>query len=148
MVKRGENRPFFGHVTCLGGGGLIRSLLIKIALLEIASVSHYQDQSETSFLGKSGSNKPQLHAVLRELTFSLFARRHPLIYHLVVFFLKAQVYKHRPTTLQALKEAIIQAVAAIPPEMTPRIMDNFRGRLHQCVTIGGRHLADIIFKTN
>jgi hypothetical protein len=51
------------------------------------------------------------------------------------------------TTLQALKEAIIQAVAAIPPEMTRRTMDNFRERLRQCVNNGGRHLPDIIFKT-
>ncbi|PNF29530.1 hypothetical protein B7P43_G01911 [Cryptotermes secundus] len=61
--------------------------------------------------------------------------------------LKAQVYKHRPTTLQALKEAITQAVAAIPPEMTRRTVDNFRERLRQCVNNGGRHLPEIIFKT-
>ncbi|PNF42023.1 hypothetical protein B7P43_G12304 [Cryptotermes secundus] len=59
----------------------------------------------------------------------------------------AQVYKHRPTTLQALKEAITQAVAAIPLEMTRRTMDNFRERLLQCVNNGGRHLPEIIFKT-
>lgn len=61
--------------------------------------------------------------------------------------LKAEVYKHRPTTLQALKEAITQEVAAIPREMTRKTMQNFRERLRQCVNNGGRHLTDIIFKT-
>ncbi|GFR04206.1 uncharacterized protein TNCT_383521 [Trichonephila clavata] len=67
-------------------------------------------------------------------TSSPFVRRHrlaPKVSELSLrdFFLwkhlKAQVYKHCPTTLQALKEAIAQAVAAIPPEMTRKTMDNF-----------------------
>ncbi|GFU89536.1 uncharacterized protein TNCV_4802981 [Trichonephila clavipes] len=93
-------------------------------------------------------------------TTSLFGRRHrlapkgSLIRHLMILViyhfwehLKAQVYKHRPI-LQALKEAIAQSVAAILQEITRRTMDNFRESLRQCITIGGRPLTDIIFKTN
>jgi hypothetical protein len=60
-------------------------------------------------------------------------------------YLKAQVYQHRPQTLEALKEAITQEVAAIPPEMTRRVMENYWERLNQCIDIEGRHLSDIIF---
>jgi hypothetical protein len=38
-------------------------------------------------------------------------------------YLKAQVYQYRPQTLEGLKEAITQEVAAIPPEMTLRVME-------------------------
>jgi hypothetical protein len=44
-------------------------------------------------------------------------------------YLKAQVYQHRPQTLEAIKEAITQEVAAIPPKMTRRVMENYRERL-------------------
>jgi hypothetical protein len=47
--------------------------------------------------------------------------------------------------LEALKEAITQEVAAIPPEMTSRIMENYRERLNQCIDNEGRHSSDIIF---
>jgi hypothetical protein len=47
-------------------------------------------------------------------------------------YLKGQVYQHRPQTLEALKEAITQEVAAIPPEMTRRVMENYRKRLNKC----------------
>jgi hypothetical protein len=39
-------------------------------------------------------------------------------------YLKAPVYQHRPQTLEALKDAITQEVAAIPHEMTRRVMEN------------------------
>jgi hypothetical protein len=41
-------------------------------------------------------------------------------------YLKAQVYQHRTQTLEVLKEAITQEVSAIPPEMTRRVMENYR----------------------
>jgi len=41
-------------------------------------------------------------------------------------YLKAEVYKHRPQTLKALKDAIREEVAAIPPEMTNIVIENFR----------------------
>ena len=40
-------------------------------------------------------------------------------------YLKAKVYE-RPQTLEALKEAIRQEVAAITPEMILKVMDNYR----------------------
>ena len=44
-------------------------------------------------------------------------------------YLKAEVYKHRPQTLKTLKDAIREEVAAIRPEMTNIVMENFRERL-------------------
>ena len=41
-----------------------------------------------------------------------------------------QVYEQRPLTLEALKEAIRQEVAAITPEMILKVTDNYRERLH------------------
>ena len=62
-------------------------------------------------------------------------------------YLKAKVYEQRPLTLEALKEAIRQEVAAITPEMILKVMDNYRERLHQFINIQGRHLSDVLFKT-
>ena len=62
-------------------------------------------------------------------------------------YLKAEVYKHWPQTLKALKDAIPEEVADIPPEMTNTVMENFRKRLRQCIANNGRHLSDVIFKT-
>ncbi|CAI6359906.1 unnamed protein product [Macrosiphum euphorbiae] len=61
--------------------------------------------------------------------------------------LKAQVYTHRPTSLEARKEAITQEVAAITPQMTRRAMENFRERLRKCINNRGQYLTDIMFKT-
>jgi len=63
-------------------------------------------------------------------------------------YLKAKIYEQRPLTLEALKEAIQQEVAAITPEMILKVMDNYRERLHQCINIQGRHLSDVLFKTH
>jgi len=62
-------------------------------------------------------------------------------------YLKAEVYKHQPQTLKALKDAIRKEAAAIRPEMTNIVMENFRERLRQCIANNGRHLSDVIFKT-
>ena len=53
----------------------------------------------------------------------------------------------RPGTIEQLKEAIRQEVAAIPPAMTRKAMDNFRERLQEFVINNGRHLRDVIFKS-
>ena len=53
----------------------------------------------------------------------------------------------RPGTIEQLKEAIRQEVAAIPPAMTRKSMDNFRERLQEFVINNGRHLSDFIFKS-
>ena len=62
-------------------------------------------------------------------------------------YLKAEVYKHRPQTLKALKDTIREEVAAIPPEMTTIVMENFTERLRQCIVNNGCQLSDVIFKT-
>ena len=62
-------------------------------------------------------------------------------------YLKVKVYARRPGTIEQLKEAIRQEVAAIPPAMTRKAMDNFRKRLQQCVINNGRHLSYVIFKS-
>ena len=70
-----------------------------------------------------------------------------LIYFFLWGYIKAEVYKHRRKTLKALKDAICEEVATIPPEVTNIVMENFRERLRQCIANNGRHLSDVIFKT-
>ena len=53
----------------------------------------------------------------------------------------------RPGTIEKLKEAIRQEVAAIPPAMTRKAMDNFSERLQGFVINNGRHFSDVIFKS-
>lgn len=60
-------------------------------------------------------------------------------------YLKEKVYSHHPRTINALKEAIRAEMANIAPEMTERVMQNFRYRLTSCIANEGRHLDDIIF---
>jgi hypothetical protein len=48
--------------------------------------------------------------------------------------------------LEALKEAITKEVAAIPLEMTCRVMENYWERLNQCIFNKGCHLSDIILE--
>ncbi|PNF28418.1 hypothetical protein B7P43_G16201 [Cryptotermes secundus] len=62
-------------------------------------------------------------------------------------YLKAEVFKHRPTNLLPLKNVIWQEVAQIPVHMLERAEGNFRKRLHQCIENSGHHLQDILFKT-
>jgi len=62
-------------------------------------------------------------------------------------YLKTKVYACRPGTIEQLKDATRQEVAAIPPAMTRKAMDYFRERLQQCVINNGRHLSDVIFKS-
>jgi len=62
-------------------------------------------------------------------------------------YLKAMVYEQRPLTLEVLKEAIRQEVAAITPEIILNVIDNYQERLHQFINIQSRHLSDVLFKT-
>jgi len=57
------------------------------------------------------------------------------------------MFKHRPRTLQALKDAIRLEVARIPHDMLDRVMRNIRIRLQHCIDNSGHHLQDILFKT-
>jgi len=63
-------------------------------------------------------------------------------------YLKEKVFKHRPQSLEDLKERIQQEIDSILPELTRRVMKNFRERLHQCVANDGRHMSDLILKTH
>lgn len=62
-------------------------------------------------------------------------------------YLKAEVFKHRPRTIEELKEAIVEEIAQIDDGMLARVMENFRERLQLCIAREGRHLDDIIFKS-
>jgi hypothetical protein len=62
-------------------------------------------------------------------------------------YLKAAVFKHRPRTLDQLKEAIQEEIEGLSPDMLVRVMENFQERLHTCIGHQGHHLDDIIFKT-
>jgi len=55
-------------------------------------------------------------------------------------------FRQTGQTLEALKEAIRQEVAAITPEMVLKVVDNYRERLHQFINIQGCHLSDNLFK--
>ena len=57
-------------------------------------------------------------------------------------------FRQTGQTLEALKEAIRQEVAAITPEMSLKVMDNYRERLHKSINIQGRHLSDVLFSTH
>ena len=62
-------------------------------------------------------------------------------------YLKSRVFNNRPRTLDDLKTNIREEVANIPVDMLERVMRNTRNRFVQCIDNGGRHLADMIFKT-
>jgi hypothetical protein len=62
-------------------------------------------------------------------------------------FLKSRVFISKPTTIAELKQSINEEIAAIPEQMTRRVMDNLRVRLKQCLKNGERHLSDVLFKT-
>jgi len=63
-------------------------------------------------------------------------------------YLKEKVFRHRPRSVEDLKERIQQEIDSIPPELTRRIMKSFRERLQQCVANDGCIMSDLIFKTH
>ena len=71
-----------------------------------------------------------------------------LVIFFYVFFLKSRVYVNRPRTLQDLKTNIQEEIANIAPAMLVGVMANARNRFTQCMENGGRHLPDVIFRTN
>jgi len=64
-----------------------------------------------------------------------------------MIYLWVSNFRQTGQTLEALKEAIRQEVAAITPLMILKVMDNYRERLHKFINIEGRHLRDNLFKT-
>ena len=50
-------------------------------------------------------------------------------------------------TIQELKQAIVEEVAAIDEDLRRGVYGNFQARLQQCIDVNGGHLRDIIFST-
>ena len=48
-------------------------------------------------------------------------------------------------TVQELKEAIVDEVAAIDEDQQGHVYSNFQTRLKQCIDVNGGHLPDVIF---
>jgi hypothetical protein len=49
-------------------------------------------------------------------------------------------------TIQELKQAIVEEVAASDEDLRRRVYSNFRKRLQECIDLNGGHLSDVIFK--
>jgi hypothetical protein len=56
------------------------------------------------------------------------------------------VYGKKPRTTEDLKQNTREEVAAIPPTMLQRVMQNLQKCLQECVDNNGRHLTDTIFR--
>jgi hypothetical protein len=56
------------------------------------------------------------------------------------------VYETKPRTTEDLKQIIREEMAAIPPSMLQRVMQNLQKCLRECVNNNGRHLTNTIFK--
>ena len=61
-------------------------------------------------------------------------------------FLKDRVFRRRIMTIQELKQAIVDEVAAIDEDLKRRVYGNFQTRLQQCIDVNGGHLPDVIFR--
>ena len=61
-------------------------------------------------------------------------------------FLKDRVFRRRIVTIQELKQAIVDEVAAIDEDLRRRVYGKFQTRLQQCVDVNGGHLPDVIFR--
>jgi hypothetical protein len=49
-------------------------------------------------------------------------------------------------TIQELKQAIVDEVAAIDEDLRRRVYGSFRKRLQECIDLNGGHLSDVILK--
>jgi len=49
-------------------------------------------------------------------------------------------------TIQELKQAIVDEVAAIDEGLRRRVYGNFQTRLQKCIDVNGGHLPDVIFR--
>ena len=61
-------------------------------------------------------------------------------------FLNDRVFWRRIVTIQELKQAIIDEVAAIDENLRRRMYGNFQTRLQQRIDVNGGHLPDVIFR--
>ena len=62
-------------------------------------------------------------------------------------YLKSRIFISKPRTVAELKQNAKEEIAAIPEQMTRRVLENLGVRLKQCLRNGGRHLSDVLFKT-
>jgi len=58
-------------------------------------------------------------------------------------FLKDCVFRRRIMTIQELKQAIFDEVAAIVEDIRRRVYGNFQTCLQQCSDVNGGHLPDV-----
>ena len=49
-------------------------------------------------------------------------------------------------TIQELKKATVDKVAAIDEDLRRRMYGNFQTRLQQCIDVNGGNLPDVIFR--
>ena len=61
-------------------------------------------------------------------------------------FLKDRVFRRRIMTIQELKQAIVDEVAAIDEDLRRRVYGNFQTRWQQCIDVNRGYLPDVIFR--
>jgi len=60
-----------------------------------------------------------------------------------LLYLKDRVFRRRIMTIQELKQAIVDEVAAIDEDLRRSVYGNFQTRLQQCIDVNGGHLPDV-----
>jgi len=73
------------------------------------------------------------------------ARSPNLLYQIFFLwgFLKDRAFRRRIMTIQELKQAIVDEVAAIDKDLRRRVYGNLQTRLQQCTDVNGGHLPDV-----
>jgi len=61
-------------------------------------------------------------------------------------FLQGRVFWRCIATIQELKQALVDEVAAIDEDLRRRVYGNFQSRLQQCIDVSGGHLSDVLFR--
>jgi len=61
-------------------------------------------------------------------------------------FLKDCVFRRRIMTIQELKQAHVDEVAAVDEDLLRRVYGNFQTRLQQCIDVNRGYLPDVIFR--
>ena len=56
------------------------------------------------------------------------------------------VFQWRIMTIQELKQATVDEVAATDEDLRRRVYDSFQTRLQQCIDVNVDHLPDVIFR--
>jgi len=59
-------------------------------------------------------------------------------------YLKSEVYRNRPRTIDALRENIIAACGQITPVMLQNVLESWPQRLRHCITAGGMQFEHLI----